>query len=160
MNDQFRPLKNAFGRYATGVAVASCVSPAGTRAAITINSFASVSLEPPLVSWCLETRASTNETFMSAACFGISIVYADQREVSDYFAKFSVKEPSEDEFDQWDTGAPILKRHLAAFDCRVHARHEAGDHVIFIGEVVKFASHDGEPLIYFASQYQRREISE
>ena len=156
MSDQYRPLKDAFGRFATGVAIASCIDRSGSGAAITVNSFASVSLDPPLVSWCLEESASTYAKFMDAEHFAISVLHTDQRALSDHFAQYPVKEPDLSEFESWVTGAPVLKRRLAAFDCRVCDRVKAGDHVILIGEVVKFDSSDGDPLIYFASGYQTR----
>ena len=153
MTDKYRPLKDAFGRFATGIGVAACRDPDGAMSAITINSFTSVSLEPPLVLWCLENRASTYSAFMSAESYGVSILRADQELVSQRFAHFLPNGPKEEEFESWVTGAPILKARLAGFDCKVVARHDAGDHVIMVGEVVQFDSIAGDPLIYFASNY-------
>lgn len=153
MTDKYRPLKDAFGRFATGIAVAACRNGDGDIKAITINSFASVSLDPPQVLWCLENRASTYSSFMSADSYSVSVLRADQRAVSDYYAGYLPDPIKEDGFETWVTGAPIMKERLAAFDCRVVARHDAGDHVILVGEVVRFDSKDGKPLIYFASNY-------
>lgn len=153
MTDKYRPLKDAFGRFATGIGVAACRDADGAMSAITINSFTSVSLEPPLVLWCLENRASTYSAFMSAQSYGVSILRADQQLVSERFAHFLPNGPKEEEFESWVTGAPILKTRLAGFDCKVVARHDAGDHVIMVGEVVRFDSIAGDPLIYFASNY-------
>lgn len=153
MTDKYRPLKNAFGRFATGIAVAACRGENLGVTAITINSFTSVSLEPPLVLWCLETRASSYSAFMAAGAYGVSILRADQQSVSQRFAHFVPNGPRDDEFESWTTGAPILKQRLAGFDCRIVARHEAGDHVILVGEVVRFDSFTGAPLLYYASNY-------
>ncbi len=153
MNDQYRPLKDAFARFATGVAVAACRGPKGGYAAITINSFTSVSLEPPLVLWCLETTAASYPAFMGADSYAISVLAADQQDLSARYAQFSPTPFRDDEVEIRQTGAPLLKHRLAGFDCRVHARHKAGDHVILIGEVVEFDSTAGAPLIYFASNY-------
>ncbi|WP_375210791.1 flavin reductase family protein [Hyphococcus sp.] len=153
MTDKYRPLKNAFGRFATGIGVAACRSETGEISAITINSFTSVSLEPPLVLWCLENRASTYSAFMNADSYGVSILRADQQAASDRFAHFLPDGPREDEFENWVTGSPILKERLAGFDCKIAARHEAGDHVILVGEIVRFDSVEGAPLLYFASHY-------
>ena len=153
MTDKYRPLKNALGRFATGIAVASCRSESGAITALTINSFTSVSLEPALVLWCLENRASSYSAFMAAESYGVSILRADQREASQRFAHFIPGGPREDEFETMTTGAPILKQRLAGFDCRIVARHEAGDHVILVGEVKQFDSAEGDPLIYYASNY-------
>ncbi|PQA86041.1 flavin reductase family protein [Hyphococcus luteus] len=153
MTDKYRPLKNAFGRFATGIAVAACRDGEGAIAALTVNSFTSVSLEPPLVLWCLENRASSYSAFMAADSYAVSILHAGQKAASQRFAHFLPDGPKEDEFENWVTGAPVLKDRLAGFDCKVAARHEAGDHVILVGEVAKFDSAEGAPLIYYASNY-------
>ncbi len=155
MTDKYRPLKDAFGRFATGIAVAACRSESGKITALTINSFTSVSLEPPLVLWCIENRASSYSVFMESDSYAVSILRADQEADSQRFAHFIPDGPREDEFENWVTGAPVLKKRLAGFDCRVVARHDAGDHVILVGEVVKFDSADGAPLLYYASNYIR-----
>ena len=153
MTDQFRPLKDAFGRFATGVAIAACRREDGSYAAITINSFTSVSLEPPLVLWCIENKATSYAAFMAADCYAVSILRASQRDLASRFARFSPDPFRPEETELWETGAPVLKERLAAFDCRVHARHMAGDHAILVGEVARFDSRKGAPLIYFASNY-------
>ena len=153
MTDKYRPLKDAFGRFATGIGVAACRNGEGEISALTINSFTSVSLEPPLVLWCLENRASTYSAFMGADSYGVSILREDQQAASQRFARFLPDGPREDEFESQLSGAPLLKERLAGFDCKIVARHEAGDHVILVGEVVQFDSVEGEPLIYFASNY-------
>ncbi|WP_425408435.1 flavin reductase family protein [Hyphococcus sp.] len=153
MTDKYRPLKDAFGRFATGIAVAACRTAEGNINAITINSFASVSLEPALLLWCLENRASTYSAFMAADAYSVNVLRADQQDVSDYYAGF-LKDPiGEEKFQSWVTGAPVMKDRLAAFDCKIFNRHDAGDHVILVGEVVRFESGEGEPLVYYASQY-------
>ncbi|WP_411817794.1 flavin reductase family protein [Hyphococcus sp. DH-69] len=153
MTDKYRPLKDAFGRFVTGIVVATCKDADGKLIAITVNSFTSVSLEPPLVLWCLDNRASTYSAFMGADSYGISILRADQRTESDRFARYAGPPVTEAEVEYWNSGSPILKDRLAGFDCKVVARHDAGDHVILVGEVTKFDSAEGEPLIYFASNY-------
>ena len=153
MTDPFRPLKSAFGRFATGVTVVSCRPEVIDPVAITVNSFASVSLDPPLVLWCLETRASTFDAFMSADNYAVSILRADGVSLSNRFASHDPGPLGPDESETWLTGAPILLDRLAAFDCRIVDRHRSGDHVILVGEVLKFESHSGAPLLYFASNY-------
>ena len=153
MSDKYRPLKNAFGRFATGIAVAACRGENETIKALTINSFTSVSLEPALVLWCLENRASSFSSFMAAESYGVSILRADQQVASQRFAHFLPEGPSEEEFEAMATGAPILKDRLAGFDCKIVDRHQAGDHVILVGEVKQFDSAEGDPLIYYASSY-------
>lgn len=153
MTDKYRPLKDAMGRFATGVGIAACPKGDGSYAAITINSFASVSLEPPLVLWCLETKASSYDAFMSAHEYSVTILRDDQKALSNRFANYAPVPFKADEIETWKSGAPILKERLAAFDCKIFARHIAGDHVILIGEVLQFDSKTGAPLMYFASNY-------
>lgn len=153
MTDPYRPLKNAFGRFATGVAVASCANARGGYTAITVNSFASVSLDPPLVLWCLEMKASTFADFIGAPSYAISILNAGQQAVSERFASHHPDPLKPHEIELWLTGAPVLAERLAGFDCRVVDRHRSGDHVILVGEVAQFDSSNGAPLTYFASRY-------
>lgn len=153
MTDPHRPLKNAFGRFATGIAVAACANARGGNTAITVNSFTSVSLEPPLVLWCLELKASSFADFISASSYSISILSDRQQAVSERFAKHGPDPLQPHEYELWLTGAPVLAERLAGFDCRVVDRRRSGDHVILVGEVVQFDSRDGAPLLYFASRY-------
>lgn len=90
---------------------------------------------------------------MAADSYAVNILRADQRALSDRFAYYDPEALKQEEIEIWETGAPILKSRLAAFDCKIFKRHKAGDHVILIGEVVKFDSASGAPLIYFASNY-------
>ena len=154
MVDVYRPLKNALGKWATGVGVATCASESGVYYAITVNSFTSVSLEPPLVLWCLERTALKYPYFMAAKSYGFSVLPAGAQDLSNRFASHDGAPLKADEFDLWETGAPILKERIAGFDCTIVARHVAGDHVVLVGEVAKFESVDNDPLIYFASQYR------
>lgn len=153
MTDPHRPLKTAFGRYATGITVVSCLDQDASPVCITVNSFASVALEPAMVMWCIEKRASSFEAFMAADHYAVSVLKAGDSALSDRFASHAPQPLGEDEREIWITGAPLLRQRLAGFDCRVCARHEASDHVILVGEVVKFDANDGAPLIYYASNY-------
>ena len=153
MTDPYRSLKDAFGRFATGVTLAGCIGADGAPMMITVNSFTSVSLEPPLVLWCLERKASSFPAFMAADAYAITVLHASQQEQSRRFARYKSAPLKPDEYERWTTGAPILKDGLAAFDCKIAHRHQAGDHVILVAEVVKFESSVGAPLIYFASRY-------
>lgn len=155
MNDPYRPLKNAFGRFATGVAVAACANARGGYTAITVNSFTSVSLEPPLVLWCLETKASTFGDFIGAPTYAISVLNAGQQAMSERFARHHPEPLQPHEIELWLTGAPVLAERLAGFDCRVVDRHRSGDHVILVGQVAQFDSNEGAPLMYFASRYAK-----
>lgn len=149
--DEFR---RACGRFATGVSVATVIDPQGTPHGLTVNSFSSVSLDPPLILICLGHVVSVIDAFRAAKHFGINVLSADQRELSDRFARKGY-----DRFDglPWDrgaTGVPLLPGALAGIECEVHDRVTSGDHDIFIGRMVGVRLTEGNPLIYFASAYR------
>lgn len=155
MSDPFRPLKNALGRFATGIALAGCRGANGAPVLLTVNSFTSVSLAPPLVLWCIERRASTFADFSAAEGYAITVLRAEQEGLSERFAQHCPPPPAPAEYETWATGAPILKERLAGLDCRIVDRLPAGDHVILLGEVVRFDANAGAPLLYFASAYAK-----
>jgi flavin reductase (DIM6/NTAB) family NADH-FMN oxidoreductase RutF len=146
--------KHACGQFATGVAIASAIDRLGTPHGLTVNSFSSVSLDPPLVLICLGHAVSVIEVFRAAPYFGLSVLAAGQRDLSDRFARKDY-----DRFDglAWErgkTGVPLLPGTLAQMECVVVDRITQGDHDIFIGEMVEARVEEGEPLIYFGSRYR------
>jgi flavin reductase ActVB len=149
--EQFRL---ACSRFATGVTVATVLDAEGTPHGLTVSSFTSVSLDPPLVLICLGHAVTVIEAFRQAKHFGINVLTADQRAISDRFARKGL-----DRFDglAWArgaTGVPILPGVLAAIECAVHDRFTSGDHDIFVGRMVHTKVAEGEPLLYFASGYR------
>lgn len=153
MTDAYKPLKNAFARYPTGVTVVSCQPKAGPAVALTVNSFTSVSLEPALVLWCLETHSSIKWAFDEAPSYAVSILAADQQQLSNRFATPGQHEVKPAEGEVKLTGAPLLHGRLAGFDCDIVERHGSGDHLILIGHVKHFDSREGAPLIYSGRKY-------
>ncbi len=149
--DDFRA---ACGRFATGVAIASVMDQSGTPHGLTISSFTSVSLEPPLILICLGHLVTSIDVFRDATHFGISVLRDDQRHVAQLFAR-----KGQDRFDglPWRpgvTGVPLVEGALAEMELRVVRKIRSGDHDIFIGEMVRGAVCEGNPLIYFASRYE------
>jgi flavin reductase (DIM6/NTAB) family NADH-FMN oxidoreductase RutF len=149
--DEFRA---ACGRFATGVAIASVMDGAGVPHGLTISSFTSVSLDPPLILVCVGHLVTSIDVFRAAPHFGISVLHESQREIAQMFAR-----KGEDRFGalKWRpgvTGAPLLEGALAEMEIQVVRRISAGDHDIFIGEMVRGAVRDGKPLIYFASRFE------
>jgi flavin reductase (DIM6/NTAB) family NADH-FMN oxidoreductase RutF len=153
MADPYRSIKNAFSRYATGVTVVSCAPDGREPVGLTVNSFTSVSLEPTMVLWCIEHRASVFADFMAADHYAVSVLAADQQDYSIRFATAGRHAFPPELRDTHVSSAPLLKGRLAGFDCRVVARHEAGDHVILLGHVVAFDSREGQPLVYAGGAY-------
>lgn len=147
--------RRALGCYPTGVAVVTALEPDGAPIAMTANSFTSVSLEPPMVSFCLDRASVWYDAFQAAGHFAVNVLREDQAQLADDFARIEGGSWQGLDTVTWRTGCPILKDALAAFECRVHARHDAGDHVILVGEVLGMACGDGAPLAFFRGRYRR-----
>jgi flavin reductase (DIM6/NTAB) family NADH-FMN oxidoreductase RutF len=151
-----RTLRDALGCFATGVTVVTCVNAEGDPAGITVNSFTSVSLDPPLLLVCLYKGAASATALVNAAHFAINVLQTGQQPAS---ITFSTR--VEDRFGQmpWsrgENGAPILKDSMGVFECENYAVYDGGDHHILVGQVVK-ASFDAslDPLLYFRGSYRR-----
>jgi flavin reductase (DIM6/NTAB) family NADH-FMN oxidoreductase RutF len=121
---------------------------------LTINSFTSVSCEPPLVLVCIDYRAAALPHFRANPYYGINVLCDSQRNVS---VRFSERQDERFDGIEWHrgiTGAPLLGGCLASFECCVSQTVEAGDHAILIAEVLRAENRDGEPLIYWGSRYR------
>ncbi|WP_324752455.1 flavin reductase family protein [Roseovarius sp. Pro17] len=148
-----RALRDAFGRFATGVTVLTTREADGTPRGFTANSFSSVSLDPPLVLVCIGDNAHSGPAFRAAPHFAVNILSADQKGTANLFAS-----RSEDKFGQtdWYAGAhdvPLLPGALATLVCAQHQLVMAGDHVILIGEVLQTDMRDGPALGYHRGNY-------
>lgn len=149
-----RDFRSALGQFATGITVVTTCAPDGELLGVTVNSFNSVSLEPPLILFSLERRAMSLPAFETAGSFAINVLSEAQIALSQNFARTQGDKWAGISFHRWATGSPILAGCLAAFECRTHAIHDGGDHRIFIGEVLRFeAKPEGDPLIYFRGSY-------
>lgn len=149
----FDTFRRACSRFATGVAVAAVRDAGGVPHGLTVNSFTSVSLDPPLVLICIDNEASVISCFRDGTHFAINILSEGQRELSIRFATKGM-----DRFDgvAWTPGvggAPLIPEALAHFECRKITTVEAGDHAIFIGRVEEMGVREGRPLLYYASDY-------
>jgi len=150
-SEEFR---RACGRFATGVSIASVLDRGGAPHGLTVNSFSSVSLEPPLILISLGHKVSVIDHFRTAKSFAINILRAEQKALSERFAR-----KGHDRFDglEWRrgvTGVPLLPEVLAAIECEVYKIIPLGDHDLFVGEVMHVTIRDGNPLLYFASSYR------
>lgn len=148
-----RELRRALGTYATGVTVITTGAPDGRRAGITVNSFTSLSLDPPLVLFCLATRAPSHADFHAAGHFAIHVLAADQHHLSRQFST-----PAADKFSCVDVidgpgGVPLIDGVIARFVCRQVNRYDGGDHSIFVGEVQQYEQFDGDPLVLHSGCY-------
>ncbi|HYH20865.1 MAG TPA: flavin reductase family protein [Azospirillum sp.] len=148
-----RALRDAYGRYATGVAIVTTLDPVGTPVGLTVNSFASVSLDPPLVLWSLMRGSASLDVFRDAGRFAVNVLTEEQRALSDRFAARVADRFAGIAWEPGLGGLPLLPGCLARFECTGHSHVEAGDHVVFLGRVHRFEHRDGTPLLFFASRY-------
>ena len=149
-----RAFRDALGCFPTGVTLVIAHTAELNPMAITVNSFTSVSLDPPLILWCGYRGSQRFDTFANAEVFTVSVLNADHQEVSSRLAK-----PGEHQLDgipliTTESGAPALADALAIFECRREAIYDGGDHSIILGRVEQFAfRNEGAPLVFFRGRY-------
>ena len=156
-----RQFRSALGLFPTGVTVVTALSAAGRRIGVTVNSFTSVSLDPPLISFNLARNLGSLPELLEAGTYVVNVLTAAQAELSMSFAR--------SETDKWAcaasrpaaSGNPVLVPHMAFFECMRHAVHEAGDHLIFLGRVTGFEINEKEtPLVFFGGRYRSLQPSD
>ena len=144
-------LRRALGMFATGVLIVTTRS--GERVhGMTANSFTSVSLSPPLVLICIDHRATMKQALHDAGHYGLSILAEDQQHLSRHFSSRNSSE-LDVRFEELE-GIPVIEKALAQFSCRMTQAPDAGDHLIFIGEITGYRHGRGEPLLYFGGGYK------
>lgn len=151
--EEYRALKDVYGRFTTGVTVLTTREANGVPRGITANSFSSVSLDPPLVLVCIAHATHSAPAFYAAEHFAINILCEDQEGISSLFAS---RAPDKFERAEWHEGAhgvPLLPGSLATLVCAQHQLVEAGDHVILIGKVLETQTRDAPPLGYHRGSY-------
>jgi flavin reductase (DIM6/NTAB) family NADH-FMN oxidoreductase RutF len=145
--------KNAMSHFASGVTVVT-TEHEGKPFGMTVASFASLSLHPPLVLICIEKSVKTHDAIAASGKFGVSILRSDQQDISSRFAS-----RADDKFTGIDVrrgtlGVPLIAGALTTLECSIENRLPGGDHTIFIGEVVDAQTTEGTPLLYFRSGYR------
>ena len=151
--DRTRNLRQALGSFPTGVTVVSCLDKNKNPLGFTANSFTSVSLDPKLVSICIDKESFNIDSFSITKHFAISVLSENQQSISTIFAT-----PNEDRFKNIDwsteeTGSPIIANAVAWFDCNTQQVVDAGDHLILIGNIIAFDSTPKTPLMYLRGNY-------
>jgi flavin reductase (DIM6/NTAB) family NADH-FMN oxidoreductase RutF len=148
-----RQLRDAFGRFATGVTVITALLPDGRRTGLTVNSFASLSLEPAMILWNLRTGSPSEAAFSKSGAFAVNVLSTAQQEIAQRFCRSADDKFVGLGFTEGVDGVPVLDGVLAAFECRVEEIVTSGDHRIVIGRVLAAHCGDGEPLIYSQGRY-------
>ncbi len=154
-SEEFR---RACGRFATGVTIASVIDSTGAPHGLTVSSFTSVSLEPPLILICLGHEVTVIDHFRAARFFGVNVLGEEQQHLSERFARKGADRFNGIPWDRGETGAPLIPGALAAIECETRQRITSGDHDIFVGEMTRARIGEGQPLVYFASRYRRLAI--
>ncbi|MBD20358.1 MAG: flavin reductase [Rhodospirillaceae bacterium] len=151
-----KEFRNTVGCFATGITVITTVDVDGLPIGLTANSFTSVSLDPPMVLFCLDRKVASFESFAVGKGFAVNILSSNQVDVSNRFAQSGPDKWEGFDYDTWDSGVPIIPDCLANIECRGHSILDAGDHVIVIGEVnnLASASEDVKPILYYRGGYK------
>ena len=163
MSFDSRAFRNALGCFPTGIAVMTAEGPGSgdtgsvpmSHIGITVNSFTSVSLDPPLVLWCIHKASRRYQAFAQASGFTVSILASGHKAVSSRLAGQGEHNLDGIDLIPTELGPPALADSLAIFECAMESVQEAGDHAILLGRVLRFAQHDdaGAPLVYFRGKY-------
>lgn len=155
MSFDARELRNALGRFATGVCVITTQTDDGRALGLTANSFSSVSLEPALVLWNLQNNSEVFTEFAHPRCFAINILALEHLDLSNQYARKGNHLLDPAHYRLGRNGAPVLRDALVTFECSLWANYEGGDHAIIVGEVLDLIQRpDGEPLLFFSGGYR------
>lgn len=145
--------RRALSCFATGVAVVTTIDDAGNPVGITVNSFNSVSLDPPLVLWSIDLQSSSYEAFMAANHFAVNVLSYEQRPLAEQFAQVGGDKFADLTCRSGLGGVPILPDFAACFECETASRFDGGDHKIIVGRVLACEDHESDPLIFYRGRY-------
>ena len=148
--------RRALSCFATGVAVVTTVDRQGGRVGMTISSFNSVSLDPPLVLWSIAENAYSYETFIGAEYFAVHVLTMEQQDLSARFARRGADKFAGLDCREGLRGVPILPEYAACFECRTEHRHAGGDHRIIVGRVLRLEDRESDPLIFYRGRFLRK----
>ena len=156
--DEQARLRGMMARFTTGVTVVAA-RHGPLLAGMTANAIATISVDPPLLMASISRKSETHVAIVGSHSFAVSVLAADQQAVATCFAlpttAAKLQRFCDAAWHEAETGSPILEGALAYFDCRLTARHDGGDHTIFVGEIAAAGyREDAEPLIWFGSRYR------
>jgi flavin reductase (DIM6/NTAB) family NADH-FMN oxidoreductase RutF len=155
-----RDFRRSLGQFASGVTVVTTRDAAGRPQGLTASSFCSVSLDPPLVLVCVDNRLEARRAIEESRIFAVSVLSETQESISRRFAGGGPDKFTGIELVEGSDGAPLVCGALAHLQCRLAAAHVAGDHTIFVGEVLLLTASPGRPLLYHESAYRRLEAGD
>jgi 3-hydroxy-9,10-secoandrosta-1,3,5(10)-triene-9,17-dione monooxygenase reductase component len=148
-------LRQTFGHFATGVTIVTTLGTDGRPLGMTVNSFSSLSLEPPLVLWSL-ARASLNfDVFHNARHFAVHVLGTDRLPLARQFATREIDRFLGVTTTACASGIPRLSEYHACFECETHARYDGGDHSIIVGRILEIDERPGDPLLFYRGRFAR-----
>lgn len=148
-----RQLRDALGTFTTGVTVVTTRCPNGRLHGVTVNSFSSVSLDPPLVLWSQALTSRSLDSFMQADSFAVNILAEHQVAISNHFAKSGEDKFAGIDYEMGELGVPLIRGCVVQLECTKVTTYPGGDHVIYIGRVQRVAQSDRRPLAFLGGRY-------
>lgn len=155
-----RQFRDALGHFATGVTVVTTLDAERQPVGVTVNSFSSLSLDPPLILWSLAKKSYSLAAFESHPAFAIHVLAGDQQDLSNRFARAGTDKFAGLTTDEGFGGVPLLKGCAAVFQCSTEFRYDGGDHLILVGRVQAFATEERPPLLFYRGRYAIPETEE
>ena len=152
-----KELRQVFGEYPTGVTIVTTKDSEGNPLGMTANSFASVSLSPPLISWCVDKNGSAHGAFTNSPHFAVHFLSANQQDQSDIFATSAMEERfPQVKWSEGRFGSPIISESLCVLECALDTVYPAGDHSIVLGVVEHVQRREGiDPLLFYRGRYKQ-----
>lgn len=152
-NVDIRELRTCFGKFATGITVITALAPDGTKIGLTVNSFSSLSLDPPMILWSLDKKSKNMQAMKAAPHFAVNVLASDQIDISNVFARTSDDKFAGIKLIESKCELPLLEGTVAHLECKLINIIEGGDHLIFIGHVEHFDVKNKKPLLFTNGQY-------
>ena len=153
-----KKFRNTVGCFATGVTVITTTDSLGKPVGLTANSFTSLSLDPPMVLFCLDRKVASFQAFSEGGEFAVNILSEDQKDISNRFATTGDDKWNDFDFITWEGSSPIIPGSLANLECKAADIFEGGDHIILTGEVIRMSVSDGSPLLYWKGGYAQLNV--
>jgi len=154
-------LRKTLGQFATGVVVVTSRCPDGNPVGLTINSFSSVSLDPPLVLFSLAKSSLNHDNFLQASSYGINILTQDQRDISNRFARARTDKWEGVPVQEGAYGTPLIQDALVHMVCTPYAQCDGGDHTVFLAKIAQHSVYeDAQPLLFFRGRYHNLQESD
>ena len=155
MSFDTRDFRNALGNFTTGICVVTATQKGAGPIGMTVNSFASVSLEPALVLWSIQNDSECLSVFENTDRYAINILANDQVALSNFYAQKNDHLLVPEHFRVGKSGSPIIRGAVTSFECTTWARYPGGDHIILVGEVTEMdVNPNKKPLLFNAGQYR------